>query len=1068
MASKISSILLLFAMLVPAAAIADTYDTATLVTITPPSKDAVQVLYDNAIDIVDLRDGAYKALVSDDQIRSLEAQGFKIRILYAEMQDDRARWAEANASYGLVTSYYTPSKFDLVSPPAGSVMEHLLQQYNAHPDVTRLYNLGASQDGAYDIIAMKVSKNPDAVEAEPKIRLYANIHGDEKGGVMVTCDVLDTILAGYTSLPQDATARKLVDETEMWFIPIGNPYGNANSTRFNSRGIDLNRNFWGPAGSDAPPAWSEKETQAIRDLTEAATVDHSKKRFAASISFHEGASVFNSVWNYATAATTDEPIFWSSRTGGTGCVGQTIPNCPLPAPNGLAQAYKDGCTMPGFWYTEGYDWYGTKGDTNDWAYGAWSDLDTTVELNTTKTPPASQIPTYTAQHRQAVINYMMKVFQGIHGVMSDQTTGAPLDGTVTVTATASSSIPLPHAYQAIFTDPVAGDFHRLLQPGSYTVVCSAPGYMTTTITGVVVNADTKTVADCAMNPTGLAFASSVVTDACASGGAYGGNGVLDAGEDATLALTARNPGSALATSVQGILTTTMPGVTITRNTAAFADVVGGGTGTSNAPHFAFSVDPGIACGTVIPFNIHLSAVQGAWDDSFTVTVGQVNAGASQTLVSESFDGAGFPPAGWGQLDVTGVAGNWLRSTNTVHPAGGGTHSGVGLAYFNSYTSASGNATRLFRSSGATIPASAASAAVSFWMYHDANSTGANDRIQVQVSTNSATWVNVGSAISRNDGSTGWKQHTVPLNAYIGLSGVQVGFLGTSAFGYDCHLDDVQVTATSPSTCSMNVCPAPLPADLTVSAAAPPATATNGTIAYLLGVANSGPGDATHIELHTETPAQTTFVAMSAPLGWNCAAPSNGGAGPVSCTAATLASGAVANFTMTVRLGWCAGNGSAVTATAGASSAVSDGNLSDNVAIASTIAADDGSCDDGNACTQADSCQAGACIGAAIGAPAEVANLQFPAKTSASWDAPAGGGPIPAYDVARGSLGQWPAGNGAAEQCVQQHYGSNLLTIADAPEVDGGFWYLVRGTTACGVGSYGAASGGAPRSVSSCP
>ena len=78
---------------------------------------------------------------------------------------------------------------------------------------------------------------------------------------MVSCDVLDTILAGYTAAPQDATAKKLVDETEMWFIPIGNPYGNANNTRYNSNGKDLNRNFWGPAGSDVPPAWSEKETQ---------------------------------------------------------------------------------------------------------------------------------------------------------------------------------------------------------------------------------------------------------------------------------------------------------------------------------------------------------------------------------------------------------------------------------------------------------------------------------------------------------------------------------------------------------------------------------------------------------------------------------------------------------------------------------------------------------------------------------------------------------------------------------------------------------------------------------------
>ena len=274
----------------------------------------------------------------------------------------------------------------------------------------------------------------------------------------------------------------------MWFIPMGNPYGNAHNQRSNANGIDLNRNFWGPAGSDAPPAFSQKETQAIRDLTETATADHPKKRFAVSLSFHEGEVCFNSVWNYTGTAPSDEPVFWSSRSGG---------NVTL-APEGLAKAYQDGCTSPGFWYTNGYDWYQTRGDTNDWSYGAWTALDTTIELNTTKAPPASQIPAYCGQHRQAVLNYMLKAFQGIHGVMTDQASGAPLDGTVTATCTASASIPVPHPYKAVYTDPVAGDFHRVLQPGTYTVTCKATGYLDTVIAGVVVTADAKTSCDCPM------------------------------------------------------------------------------------------------------------------------------------------------------------------------------------------------------------------------------------------------------------------------------------------------------------------------------------------------------------------------------------------------------------------------------------------------------------------------------------------------------------------------------------------------------------------------------------------
>jgi len=66
-----------------------------------------------------------------------------------------------------------------------------------------------------------VSKNPDIVEAEPKDPHLRNIHGDEKSGLMVACDALDWILANYAS---NASAQKLVDGAELWFIPMGNPY----------------------------------------------------------------------------------------------------------------------------------------------------------------------------------------------------------------------------------------------------------------------------------------------------------------------------------------------------------------------------------------------------------------------------------------------------------------------------------------------------------------------------------------------------------------------------------------------------------------------------------------------------------------------------------------------------------------------------------------------------------------------------------------------------------------------------------------------------------------------------
>src|SRR5262249_54937052 len=147
-----------------------------------------------------------------------------------------------------------------------------------------------------------------------------------------------------------------------------------------------------------------------------------------------------------------------------------------PSPYGLAEAYQNGCTTSNFWFTNGADWYITHGDTNDWSYAWWKDLDTTLELTNVKTPPVSEIPIFCAEHRQAVINYILASFQGISGRMTDASSGAPLDGTVVATATDSPYISVPHVYQPVFTDPVVGDFHRILQPATYTIQCMAQNY----------------------------------------------------------------------------------------------------------------------------------------------------------------------------------------------------------------------------------------------------------------------------------------------------------------------------------------------------------------------------------------------------------------------------------------------------------------------------------------------------------------------------------------------------------------------------------------------------------------
>src|SRR5262249_32102008 len=57
--------------------------------------------------------------------------------------------------------------------------------------------------------------------------------------------------------------------------------------------------------------------------------------------------------------------------------------------------------------------------------------------------------------------------------------------------------------------------------------------------------------------------------------------------------------------------------------------------------------------------------------------------------------------------------------------------------------------------------------------------------------------------------------------------------------------------------------------------------------------------ADNVSLTDGIPAGTVFKSLSAPAGWSCTAPAEGGVGQVNCTAASLASGASALFNLTV-------------------------------------------------------------------------------------------------------------------------------------------------------------------------
>jgi uncharacterized repeat protein (TIGR01451 family) len=91
------------------------------------------------------------------------------------------------------------------------------------------------------------------------------------------------------------------------------------------------------------------------------------------------------------------------------------------------------------------------------------------------------------------------------------------------------------------------------------------------------------------------------------------------------------------------------------------------------------------------------------------------------------------------------------------------------------------------------------------------------------------------------------------------------------------------------------------ADLVTGMSAAPAKARpGGTITYTITVTNLGP-DAAAVTLTDTLPANTTFVALSVPGHWTKTVPATGTTGTVTANVASLAPGAKAKFTLTVKV-----------------------------------------------------------------------------------------------------------------------------------------------------------------------
>jgi hypothetical protein len=354
-------------------------------------------------------------------------------------------------------------------PTYDAYVQMMYQFQTQYPDLCRIIDAGTTVQGR-KILFAKISDNVDIDEDEPEFMYSSSMHGDETTGYILTLRLIDSLLSTYNS---NARIKNLVDNIEIWINPLGNPDGTYRSgnttvngaTRYNANNIDINRNFPDPAAGQHPDgnAW-QPETITMMNLAEA-------KNFVLSANFHGGEEVLNYPWDTWSRTHADNAWFiqLSRRYADT-----THLYCPSSYMNGFDNGI-----------TNGYAWYRVTGGRQDYFTYFARGREVTIEISDTKLLAGSLLPAHWEYNKRSLLNYMEECLYGIRGVITSSNGGA-----------VKAKIAI-HGHDfdnsEIYSDSLVGNYHRMIYPGTYTVIVSADSHQTQTISNVVVANRTATV-----------------------------------------------------------------------------------------------------------------------------------------------------------------------------------------------------------------------------------------------------------------------------------------------------------------------------------------------------------------------------------------------------------------------------------------------------------------------------------------------------------------------------------------------------------------------------------------------
>jgi hypothetical protein len=237
------------------------------------------------------------------------------------------------ADYKGAGDYEVPENFEFGSMSGhatyAEIVAHLDNMVNLFPNlITVKESIGQSIESR-ELWMVKISDNPAVNETEPEVLYTALTHAREPAGVMQMLFYMYYLLENYGN---DPFIQTLVNNTEMYFVPVVNPDGYVYNQTTNpngggmwrknrrnnggSYGVDLNRNYgymWGYDNNGSSPypedetyrgtsAFSEPETAAIRDFCES-------HEFKGALNYHTYSNLLLYVWGWSPEPCEDNDLY---------------------------------------------------------------------------------------------------------------------------------------------------------------------------------------------------------------------------------------------------------------------------------------------------------------------------------------------------------------------------------------------------------------------------------------------------------------------------------------------------------------------------------------------------------------------------------------------------------------------------------------------------------------------------------------------------------------------------------------------------------------------------------------